>query len=246
MTFAFPVARTNYIFIDFENVHETDWARIIGKPVKVTLVLGEQHQSLPVHMVKQMLQCPGQVELIETRRTGKGAADIVLAQHIGERNKDDPHGYFHIISGDKGFDALIAHLKEHGILAARRASLSAIPVLMNTAERVEMLATFFRDHPVNRPKKRETLESQIQTVFGKTLSPEDVAATVQGLVAGKVIELSAAGEVVYRDMEAATSSGLGTTRPKSSPIVPHLTSSHRKSSPPSKPPMSTSPRSRTV
>ena len=45
--------RVNYIFVDFENVHETDLDRIAQKPVKVTLVLGEQHKKLPVSLVQE-------------------------------------------------------------------------------------------------------------------------------------------------------------------------------------------------
>jgi PIN domain len=190
--------RTNYIFIDFENVHETDWDRIVGKPVKAMLILGEQHKYIPIAVVKKLLKCAGQVELIETKQTGKDAADIVLAQHIGEQTKDDPHGYYHIVSRDKGFDALITHLKGHGILAARRASFSDIPVLMNTAERVQLLTAFFKDNPLNHPKTRQSLESQIQALLGKALSPQDLAATVEGLIAAKVITLSAEGAVAYQ------------------------------------------------
>jgi len=42
------MSRTNYIFIDYENVQDTDLDRIDGKPVKVVLVLGErQFQVFP-------------------------------------------------------------------------------------------------------------------------------------------------------------------------------------------------------
>lgn len=191
------MSRTNYIFIDFENVHETDWDRIVDKPVMVTLVLGEQHKYIPVAVVKKMLKCAGRVQLVETKRTGKNAADFVLAQLIGEQKKGNPEGYFHIVSKDKGFDALIEHLKENDILAARRASFSDIPVLMNVAERVELLATGFKAHPKNRPAKRKTLESQIQAIFGKALSPEEITTTIEGLVAKKVIRLSVKGDVEY-------------------------------------------------
>ena len=33
------MARTNNIFIDFENIHETDWDRLVGKPVTSTSIL---------------------------------------------------------------------------------------------------------------------------------------------------------------------------------------------------------------
>jgi hypothetical protein len=44
--------RTNYIFIDFENVQEIDLERIANKPVQVTLILGERHKSLPLKLVR--------------------------------------------------------------------------------------------------------------------------------------------------------------------------------------------------
>jgi hypothetical protein len=40
--------RTNYIFVDFENVQDYDLDRIAHKPIKVTLVLGRRHKSLPL------------------------------------------------------------------------------------------------------------------------------------------------------------------------------------------------------
>jgi hypothetical protein len=123
---------------------------------------------------------------------------LVLAQHIGEARKADPHGYFHIVSRDKDFDALIGHLKENSTLAARHAAFCDIPVLMNAGERVSRLAKQFNANLNNRPKKRDTLESQIQAVFGKVLSPEEMQATVNELIRQKIITLSAKGEVAYK------------------------------------------------
>lgn len=191
------MSRTNYVFVDFENVQELDLDRIASKPVKVALVLGERHKTLPVSMVKQLLAYSAQVELVETGRNGRNAADLVLAQHIGEARKSDPHGYFHIVSKDKDFDALIGHLKDNGTLAARRDTFGEIPALMSLAERVILLARHFRMNQGTRPKKRKTLESQVQALFGKILSSEDVAETVQELVKQKIITLSDTDEVTY-------------------------------------------------
>ena len=172
--------------------------RIANRLVKVTLVLGERHKNLPVALVKKFLKYPAQVALVETGRSGKNALDLVLAQHIGEAKKTDPHGYFHIVSKDKDFDALIGHLKDNGTLAARHAAFSEIPVLMNLAERVKRLTSHFRTNQTNRPKKRKALESQMQVIFGKTLKPTEVEQTIQGLVAEKIIELSDKGDVVFQ------------------------------------------------
>ena len=191
------MSRTNYIFVDFENVSEVDFDRIANRPVKVTVVLGEQHKRLPVDLVKKLLRHARQIELIETGRAGKNALDLVLAQHIGAARTADPRGYFHIVSKDKGFDALVGHLKDNGTLARRHASFSEIPVLMNAMERVSLMSRQLKLNPVNRPRKRKTLTSQIQVVFGGSLSEAEVEDTLQGLVREKTVALSSKGEVIY-------------------------------------------------
>jgi hypothetical protein len=191
------MARTNYIFIDFENVQEIGLDRIAGKPVKVTYVLGERHKNLPVVLVKLLLKYAGQVALVETGRNGKNALDLVLAQYIGAAKQADPHGYYHVISKDKDFDALISHLQSNDTLAARRAAFCEVPVLMNNAERVKFISTRLQSKQVTRAKKRATLESQIQALFGKALSELELRETINGLIAQKAIEITATGEVIY-------------------------------------------------
>lgn len=209
--------RMNYIFVDFENVHETDLDRIALKPVKVILVLGGQNKTLPVSLVKKLLQYASQVQLVETGRTGKNASDLVLAHYIGEVKKSDPHGYIHILSKDKDFDALIGHYKLNGSLAARHASFSEIPVLMNVDERANLLAGYFKAANVSRPAKRKTLETHMQAVFGKTLTPEEVEATIQKLVANKSIALSEKGDVTYPTATPASKPAPRTPPPATDP-----------------------------
>jgi hypothetical protein len=190
--------RTNYIFIDFENVQETDLERISNKPVQVTLILGERHKNLPIKLVRLIQKYPTQIRLVETVLNGKNALDFVLAYEIGIASEKDPNGYFHILSKDKGFDALIKHLKAKEVRAARHTAVSEISVLMNAAERVKYLGFFLTTNSANRPKKRKTLESQIHAMFGKTLLPEEVEQAIQGLIAGKIITLTDKDQVSYK------------------------------------------------
>lgn len=191
------MSRTNYIFIDFENLQKIDLDRIMDKPVKVVLILGERHKNLPVAFVKKLLKYAPQVRLVETGRSGKNALDLVLAQHIGETKKDDPHGYFHIVSHDKDFDALVGHLKDNGTFAARRAAFAEIPVLMDNDERAEFLARHFSSEKTSRAGKRKTLESQIQALFGRALAPTELTDTINALVARKTLQITPEDEVVY-------------------------------------------------
>lgn len=191
------MSRTNYIYIDFENVQETDLERIAGKPVKVRLVLGERHKSLPVKLVKLLQKFADQVSLIETGLNGKNALDFVLACEIGVESAKDPGGYFHVLSRDKGFDALISRLRDKEILAARHAAFCEVPVLMNLEERAKMLAHDLKTHPNNRPKTQKTLASKIMAASGNSMPPAEVEEAIQKLIAGKILTVSEKGAVSY-------------------------------------------------
>ena len=155
------MGRTNYIFVDFENVQEKDWERIAGKPVTVVLVLGVQQKSLPVQLVRKLLKVGSQVQLVEAKRAGRNALDMVLAHYVGAIRVKDPEGYFHIVSKDKGFDSLVGHLQDEGAFARRHSSFSEIPILMNAEERMNVVSKDLKENTAARPKKRPALESKI-------------------------------------------------------------------------------------
>ena len=189
--------RTNYIFVDYENVQENELDRIANRPVKVWLVLGEQHKSLPLKLVKLIQKFPEQIVLIETALNGKNELDFVLACELGAMAQKDATGYFHVLSRDKGFDALIKHLKAKGIHAARHMAFSEITVLMNFEERVNFLKKRFKTKRSGLPKKQKNLEADIQSLFAKMLSSEEVSEMVNKLIADRVILISETGNVTY-------------------------------------------------
>ena len=122
--------RTNYTFVDYEDVQELDLDLIADKAVKVFLVIGQRQKSLPYALTKQVHKYHSQVELFESEGAGQDALDLVLAYHVGSQAKTDPHGYFHILAKDKDYDALIKHLRAHDILASRDDEFSKIPALI--------------------------------------------------------------------------------------------------------------------
>jgi hypothetical protein len=120
----------HHIFVDFENVREADLDLLNGHSVGITLVLGKQQKTLPLTMVEALRRLPPeQVILVQSAVPGKNALDFVLACLVGRAVERQPGLSVHVVSKDKGFDALIAHLKERGIPAARHESLGAVPVL---------------------------------------------------------------------------------------------------------------------
>ena len=119
---------THYIFVDFENKQGVDLRLVAGKPVRVLIVVGTK-SKVPLELVKQLMEHSAQVRLIETQVKGKNALDFVLAWEAGLQSAADPKGSFHIVSGDKGFDAMIEHMRFCGLEAARHESFASVPPL---------------------------------------------------------------------------------------------------------------------
>lgn len=123
-----PAPFSHFVFVDFENVQSVDLALLAGKPVHVTLLIGEKQKRLEVPMVKQMIQHPGQVSLIEVGASGRNALDLVLAAHLGRAMAEHPTAEFTIISRDHDFDPLVAHFSVAGRRVSREPDFSALPV----------------------------------------------------------------------------------------------------------------------
>ncbi len=197
------MTRTNYIFVDFENVHEVDLDRVAKKPVVVILVLGEKHKKLSVELVKKLLKYQDQVRLIEAGRSGKNALDFVLAYRIGVESQLNPKGSFHIVSRDTGFDPLIDHLNHNGILAKRHETFASAlgqsaglqPAL---PDRIGLVVERLTKNKKNRPKREKTLRSQINASFQKQMSKGELDEMLKELIGRKVIEITPQGAVIYK------------------------------------------------
>jgi hypothetical protein len=121
----------NHIFIDFENVHEVDLSIIGLKSVSLTLLLGPNQKKLDADLVEKLLQHAGSVHLVRLTTAGRNALDFTLAYYVGRAAVLDPSGFFHIISGDTGYDPLIAHLRSNQVRAHRHPDFASLQSLLN-------------------------------------------------------------------------------------------------------------------
>lgn len=187
--------RTNYILIDHENIHSLDPGVIAGLPVKVLVFLGEQTTKLAVEDVQKLLKHRGQIELITISGHGKNALDFHIAYYAGRISAEDPRASIHIISRDKGFDPLIAHLESRHVLAQRS---EEVPELRNRRKaevapisadgRVERVISHLVRIAKARPRKRKTLASNLAALFGKQIGEHEVVAVIAALEeAGKLV-----------------------------------------------------------
>jgi hypothetical protein len=194
--------RMNYIFVDYENVQEVDLDLIVGKAVKVFLVVGQRRKNLPSLLARQIHQYHDQVTWIESEGATNNALDLVLAYHIGLQAKADPKGYFHILARDKDYDALIKHLRANSILASRNHEFARIPALvtmtrLSLAERVKWVVDRFEKNKANRPKRKKSLLTTVHSFCRKEFSDEEIERIVSDMVVKKMIELTPKGGVVF-------------------------------------------------
>ena len=189
--------RINYIFIDYENVCPKDLSRVEGRCAQVHLVLGARQERPSKKLHRQIEEHAEKVQMIKTPLVGKNALDFVLACEVGTQAVKDPGGYYHIISKDKGFDALIRHLQSKDIFAARRPSLAEVPALMTTKERYNLLLSLLKSPERPRPAKHKTLFSTIQAIFDGALDPDVVERTIDLMVHKGILKVSDAGRVSY-------------------------------------------------
>ena len=152
-----------------------------------------------------MLAYPDRVQLIEMSGTGHNALDFHIAYYAGRIAVSDPGAYLHIISKDKGFDPLIAHLKASGIFARRSNSVDEIAILhapdvskMSFDQRIQRVTDHLQATPQSRPRKRKTLVSSIAALFGKQLDDDDVCAIITAMEASGRLEIDGKDAVTYR------------------------------------------------
>jgi hypothetical protein len=194
------MSRKQFVFVDFENVQKLDLDLLAGKTVAVELIVGEQDTKLHVDMVEQLRKYPD-VEIVKAGKSGRNALDFVLAYRVGVVSSANKDGFFHIVSRDTGFDALIRHLRKKEILARRdetfaKAFVTETPVVA-PEDRVKFVRERLEKNKANRPKRKKTLLSQSNAYFGKKLTEAELEKIVQTLIHERVIEVGEKGDVSY-------------------------------------------------
>ena len=119
----------NYILVDNENVQPTDLAALDGHEVRVLVFLGENQAKLSSRFASSMQALGNDGTYVHIDGNGRNALDFHVAFYLGELAKENPDGFFHIISKDKGFDPLVRHLRGRRVRAHRVDALSKLPFL---------------------------------------------------------------------------------------------------------------------
>jgi PIN domain len=115
--------KKNYVLIDYENVQIKSLNLLKDEQFQVMIFLGINNTKLSTEFVLSKEVLGERAEYIRLEKAGENALDFHIAYYLGQIALKDSSGYFHIISRDKGFDPLIAHLKSIGVFSARSESI---------------------------------------------------------------------------------------------------------------------------
>jgi hypothetical protein len=192
------MARTQYIFIDYENVSESDLSRVSGKAVSVFMILGAGQKSLPTSLFLFAQNHSSQLRVIQTPVVGKNALDFVLTLELGRIIAADPEGYFHIISKDNDFDSVVRHLKGEKKHIARHTSLAEIPALRTPEERVALIKVELASATNNRPSTRKTLVNKISSAFENKAEPEFIENAIKSFIQAGLLDFTETDKVLYK------------------------------------------------
>jgi len=219
-------AFTHYVFVDFENVPEVNLGLVAGKPVHVTLLIGKNQGKLDFALVEQIHQLATQVELVKLDASGRNALDLTLAYYLGRAVPRAPQAQFCIVSKDKDFEPMIAHLTGKHLKVVRCDSFATLPFLpkpkksgpvkavisvkagapakaamVSTAgapdARLEKLLARLKNIPGQRPKKHDRLLAYINTAFGGKLTETEQGQKLEELTKRGALSIDAKGKVTY-------------------------------------------------
>lgn len=217
---------THFVFVDFENVQQIDLNLVKGKPVQVALLIGKNQVKLDFELADQIHKQASQVELIKIGASGHNALDMTLAYYLGRAIERAPHAHFYVVSKDKDFNPMIAHVSDNGIKVVRCESFAALPFLpkpkkstpaktaslTKTAhalkavvaapsdsvdERLEKFIARLKNNPMQRPKKKSSLLAHINTAYGGKLDQAEQNQKLEMLIERGAFSIGDKDRVTY-------------------------------------------------
>ena len=189
--------RTNYVLIDFENVHPECLAPLAPDHFKVIVFVGAKQERVPFGIAAALQRLGGRGEYVKIAGNGPNALDFHIAYYIGHLSSIEPDAYFHVISRDTGFDPLIEHLRTKKILASRSNDIDSIPRIkaanvMSADERLRFVMDSLEKAKAARPRTVRTLTSTIASLFQKRIAEKEIANLISSLEAKGVVAIDGA------------------------------------------------------
>jgi hypothetical protein len=194
--------KTNYVLIDHENVQPKVAEAMLAPMFKLLVFVGANQTKIGLDLAQLMVVKGEGSRFIKISGNGHNALDFHMVFYLGRLAALEPECYFHLISGDKGMDPLIDHLKQQGIKISRWDSLAAIDVFdkplasLPDDERLSLVIEYLIKRGSQRPASMKTLVGSVGALFQPRL---DEATTLQLLarLESEGIFFNANGKLFY-------------------------------------------------
>lgn len=105
-----------YSLVDYENVGPALRGCLIQEDAQVLVFLGQTNAKVHPHVARWLGR---RAEYITINGRGPNALDFQIAYYVGTLVQADRSCEVQIVSGDKGFDPLINHLRDSGVNISR-------------------------------------------------------------------------------------------------------------------------------
>lgn len=216
----------HFVFVDFENVPGVDLGGLRGQSIHVTLLVGKNQTKIDLQLVEQIKEFTEQVDIVKVGASGRNALDLTLAYYLGRAIERAPESHFAIVSKDKDFAPMIAHLTSHAVKVARYDGFAALPFLpdqkraisaasgtavkiaklsgkLPEERRLKVLTTLRNPANPNRPAREKALRSHIKAALGKEASEEMIESVLRTILNEGTLTLKSDGSCSWRDMAAS-------------------------------------------
>ncbi|MDD2902441.1 MAG: PIN domain-containing protein [Syntrophales bacterium] len=189
-----------FLLIDYENIQKVNIADV-PEDTLVRIFVGQSQKNIPFELVQQAQIRGPRIEWIKIEGQGSNALDFHIAYYMGKLQTEHQAASFTILSKDKGFDPLLAHIKKLKGNCRRINSLFELCGVtanalndQNLKRTIELLSKIDKS---KRPRKRSTLSQHISSFFQKKLGVSEIDKIIDYLfIEGLVSETG--GKLAYK------------------------------------------------
>jgi hypothetical protein len=153
---------STWAFLDHENLPDLEHLDL-SRYERILVFCGPRSKKLKIDQLPGTGFC--RLEFLRLSTEGKNNLDFHLAFHLGRLHEQAGPGIaFHILSGDKGFDGLMQHLKDLKRTCKRIEPIPPKPKLSEPALRI---AGLLEKAGRSRPRKQDSLLKWIASHVAK-------------------------------------------------------------------------------
>lgn len=194
--------RTNYVLIDFENLQPELLEALDLPHFRVIVFVGANQTKVTLEFASMLQRLGERGRYIRISGSGRNALDFHIAFYMGELEAKEPGSFFHLITGDKGFEPLQLHLRERKVFIRTYKTIADIPHVKaarskSIPAKVEFVRETLHERGKTRPATVKTLHSTIRSLFPGELAEEVLTAVVNTLQSSGWLSISGT-KVSYR------------------------------------------------